>query len=331
MIEFVNAKINLGLNIVGKRDDGYHLLETLFYPIGVHNGCPDNPDRFNDILEISLSVERNQGIEVLLNGRGDTELQDVNIHEGIRDNRYPGITYIFNGNKVDCEIDKHLVVMGVRLMMDAFDVAEGQKNIFHNRVGDIIVNLYKQLPDGAGMGGGSADASFAVRMLNEIGKKYGLKGFTPEELEKMVVTLGADCPIFIRNRPAYAEGIGEEMVDFKEVLKGKWSVVVKPDLHISTKEAFAGVRPRKPDNSIRDICTMEIPKWKELLKNDFEDSLFPAYPILKQLKEALYAAGAEYASMTGSGSALYGIYASESEARNAYSHIEAPFKVVCKM
>lgn len=316
MIQFVNAKINLGLNIVGKREDGYHLLETMFYPIGVHNGRPENPERFNDMLEINPVSSSSSEIEN---------------EEIIRDEQYKGIVYLFLGNKVQCEIDKHLVVRAAREIFEEFDNQSGTKDTFYNRVGEVLITLYKQLPDGAGMGGGSADASFTLRMINEIGKKKGLKGFDDTQLEQMALRLGADCPVFIKNRPAYAEGIGEKLEEMRNILDGKWCVVVKPDLYISTKEAFAGVRPEISAISIKDILKKPLNQWKDFLKNDFETSLFPQYPQLKNLKDALYATGALYASMTGSGAALYGIYETESDARKALDNLDVDFKVICKM
>lgn len=300
MLTFVNAKINLGLNIIGKREDGYHLLETMFYPAGRYSGLPQSPDPFCDLLEVTV----------------DNTLSETN----------PGINYIFSGNRIDCPPERNLVVKAAGRYL------ERQPHLIE-RCGRLTVRLRKSIPDGAGMGGGSADATFTLKALNEVAGNVGLQQLDDEELEKIAVTLGADCPVFVKNEPVYAEGIGEiftpaESIWSRDPLKGRWLAVVKPDLHISTSEAFAGVSPHKPGKSIPEILAQPIETWRKELRNDFEDSLFPKYPELQQLKEGLYAEGALYASMTGSGAALYGIFNSREKSLRSVRNLQADYSSV---
>lgn len=303
MIEFVNAKINIGLNIVGKREDGYHLLETVFYPIGCHNGTRYNPESFNDMLELTGDTSE---------GKEDIEISGVKMH--------------FQGRPVECEPAKNLVAKAVAIFSEEFDRRSGREGSFARTISPMTLRLYKLLPDGAGMGGGSADASFTLKLLNDYLKQKGMTPFPISELEEMALRLGADCPVFIRNRPAYAEGVGEKLLILPEFLKGKWLVILKPDLSISTKEAFAGVNIRRPETPLYDLIRLPLKEWVNKIKNDFEESLFPNYPELSALKEELYEKGAEYASLTGSGAAIYGIFASEFEAERAKEGIRAPYK-----
>ena len=277
MIKFVNAKINLGLNIVRKRDDGYHELETLFYPVGVFNGTPENPEPFCDILEVHFRDS----------GRGDE--------------------FSFWGNPIDCPLDKNLVVKAVRGFKAFIDI--NYPTLPH--IPDVELSLYKRIPDGAGLGGGSADASFTLLALNELNK--GL--LSKAELIKIAATIGADCPFFIENHPVLATGIGEVMTPFPLDLSGYWAVIVKPDVYISTKEAFSSVTPRKPETSISDILRLPIDQWESNgLKNDFEKPIFHLYPVLSDIKQRLYSNGALYSAMSGSGSSIFGIFPSRDSA-----------------
>lgn len=263
MIEFVNAKINIGLHITRRRPDGYHDLETIFYPVGRHNGTPANPEPFCDILEI-LPTESGED------------------------------TFIWKGRPIDCPDEKNLVVKAVKAFRAAVPEIKG----------GFAVTLEKHIPDGAGLGGGSADASFTLRMLN------GLCGNPLEsaELRRIALTLGADCPVFIDNVAAYAEGVGERLEEVSSRLDGYWCAIVKPDVYVSTKEAFAGVTPCAGRVSLREAYSGPIEGWRDSVVNDFEASIFPRHPELRQVKERLYALGALYASMSGSGSSLYGIF-----------------------
>lgn len=252
MITFPNAKINLGLDVVEKRPDGYHNLETVFYPIPLY-----------DILEITKSEE-------------ETSFTMHNAE--------------FEGNDND-----NLVVKAYNILANDHEMPK------------VRMSLYKNIPTGAGMGGGSADAAFALKMLNNIA---GL-GLSDEKLEEYAARLGADCAFFIKNRPAYATGIGNILTPVECDLTGYYIVVVKPDIHISTKEAYAFVNPEHPENRLADIIVKPVSEWKGLMKNDFERSVFVKYPTVREIKEKLYASRAVYASMSGSGSAFFGIFEKE--------------------
>lgn len=263
MIYFVNAKINIGLQIVRRRADGYHDLQTLFYPVGLYAGTPVNPDAFCDILEVR---------------KLPAEPGEIRLH--------------ISGRQIDCPPEKNLVWRAARIFLDS---------VAHNEYGAEIW-LYKRLPDGAGMGGGSADAAFTLRALADMHPTDEAK------LYEMALQLGADCPFFLLNRPAYAEGVGERLMEMPPALAGCWLVVVKPDVYVSTKEAFAGVTPKAADFDLRRLFELPIEEWQTLAVNDFERSIFPLHPELAEIKEMLIQNGAAYASMTGSGSALFGIF-----------------------
>lgn len=253
MITFPNCKINLGLNIVSKRPDGYHNLETIFYPL----------KGLNDALELTPSSDNESHL-------------------------------IQSGDAIDCEPEKNLVMKALRLM----EKEAGNVNFCQN------VHLEKAIPSGAGLGGGSADATFMLLMLNDMFKL----NISENRLIELAKSLGADCPFFVKNKPVYAEGIGEIMTDVECELSDKHFIVVKPNIHVSTKEAFSGIKPKTPEISVKEIIKRPIEEWKNLLKNDFEDSIFPLYPAIQKIKEDLYSNGAIYAQMSGSGSAVFGIF-----------------------
>lgn len=281
-MKFVNAKINIGLQIVSRRADGYHDLQTLFYPVGLYAGLPDNPVRFCDLLD---AAPLSPG-----SGPSDPENDISCVH--------------LSGRAVDCLLEKNLVFRAAEL----FRKEEGSGWIPE-------IWLEKHLPDGAGMGGGSADASFTLKALAEIEKRVSGREIPDERLAELALRLGADCPFFIYNRPMYARGVGERLEDVSLNLGGWWILVVKPDIHISTREAFAGVVPRPAQVDLREMAGTDPSEWKDVVTNDFELSLFPAHQELPAIKEALYHSGAAYASMTGSGSALYGLFRSPEQAR----------------
>lgn len=277
MVCFVNAKINIGLHIVRRRNDGYHDLETVFYPVGIYAGTPRNPVDFCDVLEA-----------------------------------VPGSGISFLGRHMDCPIEKNLVTKAMRLFEERLGEPCGRKLV-----------LDKHLPDQAGLGGGSADAAFTLRILNDLNGRP----FATEDLEEMAVRLGADCPVFIRNEAAYAEGVGERLQPVELSLAGKWLLVVKPDFAVSTKEAFAGVSPRCGREDLRELVKLPIEEWKGRISNDFETSIFPLNQYFPRLKQSLYDSGALYASLSGSGSALYGIYPDKEACERAYVEMDAPYKV----
>lgn len=275
MIKFVNAKINIGLYVTARRPDGYHDLSTLFYPVGKYAGSPENPVAFCDILELTPAAAE----------------------EG---------EYIFTGKRIDCPLDKNLVVKASRLFRE-----EMERRGLHP--GQFDLRLDKHLPDGAGLGGGSADCAFTLLVLNEL---CGFP-FSGDELIGFAARLGADCPFFILNTPAYAEGIGERLTPVKLPLKGKWCAIVKPPVYVSTKEAFAGIKPALPKMPLLDALKLPIEEWRNVVFNDFEKTIFPLHPELAAIKEGMYRFGALYASMSGSGSSLYGIFSDRESAECA--------------
>lgn len=286
MVRFVNAKLNLGLNIIRKREDGYHELETLFYPVGLFNGTPENPQPFSDILEIHL-------------------LDDAREDE-----------FYFTGNTIDCPLEKNLVVKACREFNRA--LALTGKN-----VKPIFIQLDKHIPDGAGLGGGSADASFTLSMLNSLYHNP----FSSEELISMAARLGADCPFFILNSPVLARGIGEIMQPFPLDLHDFWCVIVKPDIYISTKEAFSGITPNEPETKIEEILSKPVDCWEtEGLKNDFERHIFRLHPRLEEIKRGLKNNGALYAAMSGSGSSIFGIFPDFSQAEKTATSLATPYQ-----
>ena len=280
MIAFVNAKINLGLQIVRRREDGYHDLRTIFYPVGLYAGQPENPVAFCDILEI---------VTVTSNSR---------------------FSFITTGRAVDCPVEKNLVWRAADLYF---------KRFAHPDL-SVDIHLEKHLPDGAGMGGGSADAAFTLRLLRELDQAP-----LPDDetLARAALELGADCPFFILNRPAYAEGVGECLSPIDINLAGKWIAVAKPDVFVSTREAFAGVSPAMPEFDLRSLPSIPVERWREVLVNDFEKSIFPIHPNLEMIKEEFYRLNAIYASLTGSGSCIYAIFDDEDLAKVALQILDA--------
>ncbi len=283
MIKFVNAKLNLGLNIVRKRPDGYHDLETVFYPVGKYNGTPENPEPFCDILEITPA--------------NNTEFR-------------------FTGRKVDCPLEKNLVYKAWKLFKEECPA-----------LGEYLITLEKHLPDGAGLGGGSADASAVLCMLNELSGSP----FNVEKLATMALKLGADCPFFIYNRPCYAEGVGEKLEPIDLDLSGWWCLLVKPEISISTKEAFAGVTPSKPTTSLKEIVRLDVEEWQGKMVNDFEASLFTNHIELSIIHDILIVNGAEYVAMSGSGSTVFGLFRTKDEALSVKECFEEHYTAICKL
>lgn len=253
MYELPNAKINIGLNVVERRKDGYHNLQTIFYPIPL-----------TDSLEIKPLENKEEPYD-----------------------------FQSSGFKIPGNSDENLVVRVFTSMQKEFGLP------------NTSIHLAKRIPMGAGLGGGSADAAFMMKMLNDC---YGL-GLSENEMEARMAAFGADCPFFIKNKPVYAEGIGNEFYPINISLKGYYIALVKPDIHVSTAQAYSNVRPVMPQKSLAQIITeTPISQWKGVIKNDFEDSVFPLFPGIKAIKDTLYDMGAIYASMSGSGSAVYGIF-----------------------
>ena len=263
MITYPNAKINLGLNIVEKRPDGYHNLETVFYPINLQ-----------DALEVTK-----------LEGEGEYNLK-------------------VSGVPIGGDPDNNLVVKAYRLLKKDFpDMAP------------INIHMYKHIPTGAGLGGGSADAAFMLKLLNQ---KFKLN-LSTEKLEEYAAILGADCAFFIQNKPVFATGIGNIFEEINLSLKGYYIVLVKPDIFVSTKDAFANIHLKQPTHSLKEIVRMPVETWRATMKNDFEESVFQKFPEIAAIKDKLYDLGAIYASMSGSGSSVFGIF------REQVEHVDEVF------
>ncbi len=251
MIVFPNAKINIGLNITQKRPDGYHNLETLFYPL-----------QLTDILEI------------------------------IPDSTIDKMELRIDGISLDHEQGENLVEKAWKILHD------------YHAIDGCRAMLQKIIPFGAGLGGGSADAAFTLKALNDL---FELN-LTSEQLKMYAAQIGADCPFFIDNTPSLATGIGEILEPASIQLNGYTLVLVKPDFGVPTKDAYAGITPAIPEISLHEI-THETPEnWKNFVKNDFEKSVFRKYPAVEAIKEKLYQEGAVYAAMSGSGSSVFGIF-----------------------
>lgn len=253
MITFPNAKINLGLNIVEKRPDGYHNLETIFYPVHIE-----------DALEVNE-----------FSGKND---RDLELHTS-------GITIA--GNAED-----NLIVKAYRLLKQKYPLPP------------IDIYIHKHIPSGAGLGGGSSDAAFMLKLLNE---KYNLR-IGDDELESYAASLGADCAFFIKNKPVFASGIGNIFEPIDMQLNNMYIMIVKPDIFVSTKEAFSLIKPAHPKLSLKEIIRKPVTEWKAWMVNDFEESVFANHPEIARIKEELYENGAVYAAMSGSGSSVYGLF-----------------------
>ena len=258
MITFPCAKINLGLNIVSKRPDGYHNLETVFYPIPL-----------TEALEIKYMDEK-------FPSESPCDLK-------------------ITGNDVDCNEEDNLVIKAYQLLAADFQLPR------------VHAHLVKRIPTQAGLGGGSSDAAYMIRLLDE---RFRLNIGIPE-MERYAAKLGADCAFFITAAPSYAEGIGDVLmpVDVPGAgLGGYYLAVVKPSVAVSTRDAYAAIVPKTPAKCCRDIVRQPIETWKDELVNDFEAPIFAMHPELAAIKQSLYDAGAVYAAMSGSGSALFGIF-----------------------
>ena len=276
MILYPNCKINLGLNIVGKRADGYHDIETVFLPIPL-----------SDCLELNPATED---------------------------------SFVIDGRQLDCSAQDNLVVR-VLNMLRAEDMD----------IPPVSIRLTKNIPSGAGLGGGSTDAAFMIKGLNEL---FSLN-LTDAQMAARVGRLGADCPVFIANKPVFAEGKGDVFtplpvpfiqksycalpplgsalpptitLSIPAMLENYWLVLVKPNDFISTREAYASVTPRPSKVSLQEILSRPVKTWRGQMTNDFEESVFPTHPVVRGIRDQLYMLGATYAAMSGSGSTVYGLF-----------------------
>lgn len=295
MICFPNAKINLGLHVIGKRPDGFHNIETVFYPITL-----------SDALEIIIS--------------------DKEIFE-----------FTYSGLPVPGDPDSNLVLKAVNLMSIADYPSPGpsparegryrypESGIRHPAFA-IRIHLHKVIPMGTGLGGGSSDGAHAIKLLNDLWKLE----LTTLEMQDLARQLGSDCAFFIENHPMFASGRGDQFEPVDLDLSGYKIVVVVPPVHVSTQEAYAMVTPGKPERSLKEIIRLPVEEWKELLTNDFEKPVMNKYPVIQDIKEELYSRGAVYAAMSGSGSAVYGIFSRQSAFPTAIGsgwQVEADYKV----
>lgn len=269
MVLFPNSKINLGLNIVGKRTDGYHDLETVFFPV-----------ELKDALEVIEAKETN---------------------------------FSLSGLPVNGNINDNLCLKAYHLIQKDFP-----------GLPPVSIHLHKAIPMGAGLGGGSADGAFMLAMLN---KKFQLN-LSEKRLMDYALQLGSDCPFFIINKPCFATGRGENLSPVQIDLFGYKIALVHPGIHISTKEAFSNLAPAFPKKRIPEIITQPISTWKDDLVNDFEKNVFALFPAIKEIKDRLYKEGAIYASMTGSGSTVFGIFEEGVEVNLTFAKDYETYKVL---
>ncbi|HEX7905537.1 MAG TPA: 4-(cytidine 5'-diphospho)-2-C-methyl-D-erythritol kinase [Chitinophagaceae bacterium] len=258
MIVFPNSKINLGLRIHRKRSDGYHDIETIFYPIPL-----------TDILEI---VRYNQYL------------------------KSSSIPFTKSGLIIDGDPSDNLCIKAYKLLRKDFP-----------QISNIQMHLHKAVPAGAGLGGGSADAAFTLITLN---KEFKL-GLSDDQLIQYAIKIGSDCPFFVINKPRYAAGRGELMEHIDLNLSAYKIVVVNPGIHINTGRAFLHAKPAVPEESLKEIIARPVERWKDDLVNDFEKWVFSEYQQIVEIKDELYIKGALYASLSGSGSTVYGIFPKE--------------------
>ena len=304
MITNPNVKINLGLNILRKREDGFHDLETLFVPyFGIHDTLEiiagDDYSRTSAALfaKYGSEVSASQG-SVKPEGVFGVETHDVDspkLVQGISEDGSLMIT-IARAEGVDWDPLKDLTAKAYYILAEDF------------KLPPVKIFLEKTSPVGAGLGGGSADAAFALKMLNEM---FEL-GLSEQQLAQYASRLGSDCSFFIYNRPMIGEGRGEILseVDFDLPIEGSFDlqVITPAGIAVSTKDAYAGIKPHLPATPLREALIKPIEEWSGLLVNDFEETVFSKHPELAAIKRSLYDSGAVYASMSGSGSALFAIY-----------------------
>jgi len=251
MILFPNAKINIGLNVLSRREDGFHNLETIFYPLAIR-----------DALEV---IEADQ------------------------------LEFTSSGLEIPGDPKDNLCLKAFHLLAKDFNLPS------------VHIHLHKHIPIGAGLGGGSADASFFIRLMNE---KFELE-IDAFQMEAYASQLGSDCAFFIQNKPALAVGKGDQLQTIDFDLSKYFIVLVMPSVQVSTSDAYSGVKPAAVASSLSDLIKMPIEEWRIAIKNDFEPSVFLKYPIIEEIKSKLYNAGALFASMSGSGSSVFGIFKKE--------------------
>jgi len=263
VVVFPNCKINLGLNVIRKRNDGFHDIETVFYPIPLQ-----------DALEVIKVDEPNGNIQ-----------------------------FSASGGTIKGKAEDNLCINAYRLLKQDFPELPAMK-----------MHLHKAIPVGAGLGGGSANGAFTLKLLNQI---YSL-GLGKDKLTEYALQLGSDCPFFIINKPCFATGRGELLEPVEPDLSLYKLVIVNPGIHINTTEAFSAINPAIKSKSIKKIIKQSIETWKNELTNDFEEPVFKKYPEINNVKDHLYKVGAIYASMSGSGSSVYGIFEEDKDVRLSF-------------
>ena len=258
MVTFPPCKINLGLRILSKRPDGYHDIETCFYPVP-----------WTDILEILLA---------------------------------DSFSFTCTGLALPGDAEENLCVKAYRLVQKDFSLPP------------IHMHLHKIIPSGAGLGGGSSDAAHTLLLLNDV---FDLK-LSVQQLQRYASMLGSDCSFFITKHPMMGRGKGDLLSPVEVTLKDKYLVVIKPAIHVSTAEAYSRVKPAQQTTSLAEILKQDISTWKDLLVNDFEESVFSIHPQIGEIKHELYKQGALYACMSGSGSSVFGIFSNEVDLRSQF-------------
>lgn len=248
MVVFPNAKINIGLNIIERRTDGYHNLESIFYPVAVRDA-----------------------VEVI---------------------QAPEMKFTTSGLSIPGDLNSNLCMTAYLLIAKDYQLPP------------VHIHLHKHIPIGAGLGGGSADAAFFIRLISD---KFNL-GLSEEQMEAYCRQLGADCAFFIKNKPVFAFGKGDQFKHIELDLSSYFMVLAMPEVQISTSEAYRGVKPSKPSKCLMELICMPVTDWKHQIRNDFEESIFANHPAIRGVKASMYHAGAIYASMSGSGSCVYGIF-----------------------
>ena len=262
MISFPHSKINLGLHVLAKRGDGYHNIETCFYPIPR-----------TDILEVISSKE---------------------------------FSFTQSGIKVEGREEDNLCVRAFHLLQKEFGIGEAK------------IHLHKIIPMGAGLGGGSSDAAFTLKQFNQV---FDLK-LSAEQLKGYASQLGSDCAFFIGDRPMIGSGRGEILSPASVSLKGYHLVLVKPDVHVSTADAYSGIEPKQSEITIQEVLKLPIQEWREKLTNDFEMSIFKKHPLIREVKERMYSLGARYSAMSGSGASVFGFFDKPIDLRKEFAQMD---------
>jgi len=252
MISFPKAKINLGLRVIEKRDDGFHNIETIFYPIAL-----------SDALEFIVP-------------RGKVKEDEL----------------VITGIDIRTKSEKNLVMKALRRIRSRYPVPP------------LKIHLHKAIPAGAGLGGGSSDASCMIKSINKCFRF----GIPDDEMKEIAMELGSDCPFFLNPVPSAGTGRGEILRPVDPVLEGFYIVLLNPGINISTKEAYHNCTPTEREVHLEELIKGPVPGWKKTVRNDFEEFVFKVYPRVEEIRKALYKSGAVYSSMTGSGSTVYGIF-----------------------